>query len=148
MQYLTLALLLLSSSCATTLSAYVPTATSPREGQEVAAWIVWHDAYLRNDPPPKVRWIDEAQTNCTTDKGRSGFGTPMGCRDGLTPTPFNVTCVWHADELGFSTTTMPHEYEHAKMARAGILDPDHTRPEWHQGGEVEKAVDLLRAVGL
>lgn len=135
---------LLLASCAT-VAPFIPTPTPVREGQEKAAWIIWR-SFLREDPPPTVRWVEGAGLNCTINGG-GGFQTPVGCRQGFTWTPFNVTVAWR-DGDEFSTTAMAHEYEHAKQARQGIVDPEHTRPEWLPGGEVDHANTALQAEGL
>lgn len=124
----------------------LPVPTPAREGQEVAAQIIWHDAYGREDAPPTIHWVEGTALNCTVND-KAGFQTPVGCREGWTMTPVTVSVAWRPDDF-FSTTALAHEMQHAKQARRGILDPDHTRPEWQQGGEVEQANVRLQAQGM
>jgi len=137
--------LLLASSCATA-SPLLPIPTPVREGQEKAAWIIWH-SYGREDMPPAVRWVEGTGLACTASTGRPGFETPVGCREGFTWTPFNVSVAWRPDDF-FSTTALAHEMEHARQARMGVFDPEHARPEWLPGGEVDQANVALQAEGL
>lgn len=143
MQPVVLALLLVSS-CATA-TPFLPTPTPVREGQEKAAWIVW-TSYGRSDAPPTVRWLEGPALNCAIGDS-AGFQTPVGCRQGFTWTPFNVSVAWRPGDE-FSTTALAHEYMHAAQLRQGIVDPEHLRPEWQPGGAVDQANATLQAEGL
>lgn len=136
----------LALSACSTLQPLLPIPTPAREGQEQAAWIVWH-SYGREDTPPAIRWVEGAKLSCTASTGRPGFATPVGCREGFTWTPFLCAVAWRQDDF-FSTTALAHEMAHARDARIGILDPNHTRPEWQPGGEVDRANGKLQEAGL
>lgn len=120
----------------------------PREGQEVAAHIIWVETYGRRERPPLVRWVEGDALDCTDpNSGRPGFYTPgLGCREGRTLSPLGVACAWRGDERSFAETTMAHEYMHALQLLDGIVDPHHKRPEWQEGGVVDQAnLNLIKA---
>lgn len=138
-----LAFFLVSASCASL--PLIPIPTQVREGQEQASWVIWH-LYGREDTPPSVHWVEGKYLACTSPTGRPGFLTPVGCREGFTWTPFNVSVAWRPDDF-FSTTALAHEDMHAAQARVGVIDPGHTRAEWQPGGLVDKAIGRLMEMG-
>jgi hypothetical protein len=152
MQPVVLALLLVSS-CAT-----IPAASlRPREKQEVAAHIVWHDTFRREDAPPFAVWFDGASLTCTDPKsGYPGFKLPdVPCHEGLTVSPFQFFAAWR-DGVTFSSSPYTHEMAHVYLLRKyGLLkgaDPDHTHERFPEvfgpGGLVEQGNANLQAEGL
>lgn len=114
-----------------------------RQGQEMAVWTVWHDAYGREDPPPKVRWKRGDDLNCTdATSGNPGFSTPIGCREGYTASRYEVF-VADRGETTLAWTTLAHELLHCAQLRQGIVDPLHLTAGFKPGGAVDQANALL-----
>lgn len=150
MRRLVLALVLLSGCARFPVGPLLPFPSPVREGQEQAAWIVWH-SYGREDLPPSVRWVEGAALTCTASTGRPGWETPVGCREGFTWTGSNVSVAWRSDDF-FATTALAHEMAHCWLLRTrGLLggDSNHTdQAVWGPGGMKDRAVGLLEEAGL
>lgn len=96
---------------------------------EQAQWVIWHDVYQRNDLPPRVRWVTEF--DCTQHpSGDPGFSTVVGCRDGFTFSPLEISVALHPDRR-LDESQLAHEDMHALLARQGAFDPDHSLPQFH-----------------
>lgn len=127
-----------------------------RAGLAEATAFIW-DAYGRKDEPPKVRVVEGAELSCTdTNSGKPGFPVILedpdhagrfvsACREGFTFLPTEVSVAWTGQP--WSRTTLAHELMHARQAREGVIDSNHTRPEWQPGGDVDLVNARLWATG-
>lgn len=117
----------------------------PRELAELerATAQIW-SAYGRTDRPPRVLVVTE--TDCIDERGVEGFRTIVGCRQGFTASPFDVSVMWRGGR--WSETTLAHELQHAAQARRGYADPEHRSPEFQPGGAVDQVTAELSAAGL
>lgn len=135
-----LLLVLLLAGCA---GAQRP-AAKPRQAEAVA--LVWH-LYGRSDPPPAVRWMEGTELDCTSPAGHLGMRYGDGCMAGIS-VQGTVLVVWHTGE-SFSATALAHELLHQRLEReTGDADDAHAGRAWRAGGELERAVAALAAVGL
>jgi hypothetical protein len=128
--------------------AFLPGKVVALDRQEQAIYLIWHDTYGRSDMPPHIRWVMPDAQTCTDDtSGRGGFETPVGCREGLTLSPLEVSVAWHDGDT-FDVTALAHELAHAAEARSGIIDPSHKTAPFQPGGAVEVANARLVEAGL
>lgn len=122
-------LALLLTSCAT-LGVRGEAAKLPGLAEaESAAWRI----YGRTDTPPTVLIVQGSELTCVDpNSGKRGFMVLLvdgqTCREGYTLTADRVSVSYHGEP--WAETVLAHELLHAAQAREGIIDPNHTRPEW------------------
>ncbi len=103
-----------------------------KPGLSAAVNSVWSESYRRSDRPPAVRIVEGADLNCTAEGGIIGFETPIGCRNGYTASPFEVSVGYDngVRDFGWDHSMLAHELRHAVHLRRGILDGEHKSPDW------------------
>lgn len=103
-----------------------------KPGIAEAVHSVWEVSYLRLDNPPSIRIVEGSELTCISPGGTKGFETPIGCRNGYTATPFEVSVTFDdgVRDFGWDHSTLAHELRHVVHLRKGILDGDHKLPDW------------------
>lgn len=95
-----------------------------------AEWVAWHDVYQRSDKPPKVLVVTEFSCIDKTS-GDPGFKTIVGCRNGFTITPWDVS-VGKDSNHTWSQVPLCHENMHALQARSAVFDPEHKTTQFQK----------------
>ena len=125
--------------------------------QDAAVELVWHVVYgaPRTQEPPTVYW--RMGKDLTID--RNGEGIMDGWIEpvtrqrvaGMTYSSRAVHCAWPGTYRSLADSSLAHELRHAYRLRfMGLLKGGffHNEPDWHTGGEVERANRRLKEAGL
>lgn len=108
----------------------------PRQADAIA--IVWGGVYGQTIDPPAIDWM----VNCIGPNNEPGVMSGGVCVGG-------VFHGWHIDLPwvgNYHDSAFAHELLHAKQAKQGIYDYEHTLPEWTT--LLPEANDLLTNQGL
>ncbi len=123
-------------------------------GLEKAKWFVWSE-YGETSVPPKVLIVEEKDFECQDERGHGGFCVilkdGMGCRQGYTLSPFEVSIAYYPGRSFSEVGILAHEYMHAHQSRHGVFQADHNNfqgQDWGAGGLMDRANKLLKENGL
>lgn len=117
---------------------------TPVPGQGLFTVIVWNDVFGRTDKAPAIEW--RRDLTCVAASGFPGFENSDGTCVNGNWSGGDFVSVADVPGMRLSESGMlAHELLHVKLAREGRDDSEHLRPEWADGGLMDRANAALAA---